>query len=508
MPLLGVLIKQGIKLGTRIKVRKSPPANMQRRTLKKLLKTAQFTSFGKEYGFSEMLQARHPEKEFQRRIPVYNYNSIYEKWWYRCLKEEENVCWPGYIKYFALSSGTSDSASKHIPVTRDMVRALRKASIRHILTLANYNFPPSLFEKGILWLGGSTDLKKQGGYYEGDVSGISARRVPIWFRKYYKPGRKISKVKDWEKKLKEMTEQAHKWDISIITGVPSWVQLLMERVIEHYKVKTIHDVWPNLRVYVHGGVSFEPYKKNFEKLVAEPLTYIELYPASEGFIAFQTHPDAGCMKMILDNGIFYEFIPFDEQNFDDNGEPVENAPCLLIDEVEEGKDYAILLSTCAGAWRYLLGDVIRFTSKENYEICITGRTKHFLSLCGEHLSVDNMNKAIRHVSDEMNIDISEFTVSGLIVDGAAFHEWYIGTNAAVNPDELSKKIDQQLKVLNDDYEVERQSALKKVMVNVISPDLFYAYMRSQGREGGQNKFPRVMKEKQWKEWKEFLSRGT
>jgi hypothetical protein len=506
MPVLGVLIKQGLKLSQRVKRREQTPIQQQRRVLKKLLRTAEFTAFGKHYGFSEFYEERTFLRHFRDKVPVFNYNTMFEQWWNRCLDGEEDVSWNGRVKYFALSSGTSESASKHIPVTREMVRALKKASIRQMLTLSKYDLPASFFEKGILWLGGSTDLKKHGGYYEGDVSGISARRVPIWFQKYYKPGKKISKEKDWNIKLDEITRQARDWDIGIITGVPSWIHLLMKKVIQHYQVTTIHDIWPNLQVYAHGGVSFEPYKKSFEKFFAHPVHYIEMYPASEGFIAFQAEPNppSGGMKLILNNGIFYEFIPFDEKNFDAYGEPLENARTLLVNEVEEGKDYAILLSTCAGAWRYLIGDVVRFTSKENAEIIICGRTKHFLSLVGEHLSVDNMNKALEKLSAEFNIEISEFTVAGIPYEGTFAHQWYLGIHGDADKNLLKQNLDSNLKELNDDYKVERQSALKEIFVETVPVEKFYKFMEQKGKLGGQNKFPRVMKNSQLEEWQAFL----
>lgn len=508
MPLLGALIKQGLKLSQRVKRREQTPLQHQRRVLKKLLRASEFTAFGNNYHFSAILSTKNFIRQFQQNVPVFNYNTMSEQWWHRCLEGEENVAWNGRIKYFALSSGTSESASKHIPVTRDMVRALRKASIRQMLTLSKYDLPASFFEKGILWLGGSTDLKKQGGYYEGDVSGISARRVPIWFQKYYKPGKKISKEKDWNVKLEEITRQAHNWDIGIITGVPSWVQLLMEKVIAHYNLKTIHDIWPNLRVYAHGGVSFDPYRKSFEKLFSHPVHYIEMYPASEGFIAFQAEPGVHHMKLILNNGIFFEFIPFDENNFDSNGDPLANAKPLLINEVEEGKDYAILLTTCAGAWRYLIGDTIRFTSNENAEIIISGRTKHFLSLVGEHLSVDNMNKAVEQVSKDFNIEITEYTVAGIPFEGTFAHKWFLGTDAQVDKNLLKQKLDETLRALNDDYDVERRSALKNIFVETVPAEKFYQFMSGKGKMGGQNKFPRVMKTTQLEEWENFLKANT
>lgn len=505
MPLLGALIKQGLKLGTRVKLREMSPSKFQQRELKRLLGKAEKTSFGKHYNFTAILNTSDFVKKFQQGIPVFNYNSIYDQWWKRCLNEEENVCWPGKVQYFALSSGTSDSASKHIPITASMIRALKRASIRHIITLGKYDLPSAFFTKGILWLGGSTDLNQHGGYFEGDVSGISARRVPIWFQRYYKPGNKISKVKDWNIKLEEITLQARNWDIGIITGVPAWIQILLEKVISHYKVDNIHEIWPNLRVYAHGGVSFEPYRKSFEKFFARPLHYIEMYPASEGFIAYQDAPDMLSMKLILNNGIFYEFVPFNEENFDENGDLIENPKALLIDEVKTGTDYALLISTCAGAWRYLIGDVIRFTNTEKCEIVISGRTKHFLSLTGEHLSVDNMNKAIAKLAIEMKVDIREYTVSGIPYEGTFAHQWFLGVEGEFDREKIKISLDNILKDLNDDYATERGSALKDIFVDTVPVDKFYGYMNSKGRLGGQNKFPRVLKAAQLEEWKTYLS---
>jgi len=504
--LLGAVIKQGLKLSLRVPRRINSPAQLQRSELKKLMKKAALTSFGKHYRFDEMLNEKNLPATFQEKVPLHTYNTMFEYWWNRCLNEEENVCWPGHVKYFALSSGTSESASKHIPVTRDMVKTLRKATIRQMLTLSRYDLPATFFEKGILWLGGSTQLQRQGGYYEGDVSGISARRVPVWFQRYYKPGKKISKEKDWNVKLDEIVKQADKWDIGLITGVPSWIQLLMEKVIDHYHLKTIHDIWPNLHVYAHGGVSFEPYRKSFEKFFAHPVHFIEMYPASEGFIAFQTKPGVRYMKLILNNGIFYEFIPFDENNFDEKGELLPNAKALLVNEVEEGKDYALVMSTCAGAWRYLIGDTIRFTSVKKAEIIISGRTKHFLSLVGEHLSVDNMNRAIEMLSNEFHVEIPEFTVCGISDNNMFSHQWYLGSKGAnIDKERASKFLDEKLCELNDDYAVERKSALKNLFVEFIHPDRFYQFMQEKGKMGGQNKFPRVMKTDQHEEWKTFLN---
>ncbi len=270
-------------------------------------------------------------------------------------------------------------------------------------------------------------------------------------------------------------------------------------------MKNIHEIWPNLAFYVHGGVAFEPYKKGFEKLLGKPLTYIETYLASEGFIAYQDRQSVKGMKLSTNEHIFLEFVPFNDENFDQSGNIVDNPVALLIDEVEEGKDYAILLSTSAGAWRYLIGDTVRFTDKKRAEIIITGRTKHFLSLVGEHLSVDNMNKAIELAGEQMNVSIPEFTVAGIPHGSFFAHHWYIACDDAVNAEQLRIHIDNNLKDLNDDYAVERKSALRDVMLTVLPEKKFMEFMERKGKLGGQHKFPRVMKGKMLEEWEQFLS---
>lgn len=509
MAILGTLLKKGIRIREMLEEEYTSPFDLQKKELKELLIAASFTEFGKYYNFHDILNSfRKGNKEFynqyRSKIPIHNYTKSYQDWWKLSLKGVKNICWPGRIKYFALSSGTSEASSKYIPVTKDMTKAIQKTSIRQILTLSKYDLPPDIFTAGILMLGGSTHLNKRGSYFEGDLSGIQAARLPFWFQHFYKPGKKIAKTRNWDSKLDEITRNAREWDIGIVVGVPAWIQILMEKIIKYHKVSHIHEIWPNLRVYVHGGVSFDPYRKGFEKLLGRPIHYIETYLASEGFIAFQAYPNKRSMRLVLNNGIFYEFVPFEDENFDANGEVKPEARTLMIDEVEEGKEYAILLSTCAGAWRYLLGDTIKFTSLEESEIVITGRTKHFLSLCGEHLSVDNMNKAIELVANDLNITIKEFTVSGIPHNSLFAHHWFIGTDDKIDKKIVREKLDAHLKILNDDYAVERSAALKDVYVDVLPVAVFYDWMEYKGKVGGQNKFPRVMKRAQLDEWQTFL----
>jgi hypothetical protein len=388
-----------------------------------------------------------------------------------------------------------------------MLRSNQVNYVRQLFSLLNYhNLPRNAMTKGFLMLGGATDLQRgAAGWYAGDLSGILAKNRPFWFQTFYKPGGRIAKIKDWNEKLHEIVEHAKDWDIGYIVGVPAWCQMCMEMVIEHYGVDNIHDIWPNFGFFVHGGVAFEPYKKGFEKLLGKPIVYIENYLSSEGFIAYKDRQDALGMHLILHNNIFLEFVPFDDQNFDTEGRMVENPEALMIHEVEEGREYALLMSTNAGAWRYLIGDTVRFVDKARSEIVITGRTKHFLSLVGEHLSVENMNKAIQMVSEEYNISIPEFTVVGFPYQTLFAHKWYIACNDAVDPDALIKRLDQHLCKLNDDYATERTSALKEVFVQVLPEEAFLRFMETKGKLGSQHKFPRVLKGKMLKDWEEFLS---
>ncbi len=483
----------------------SSPKRQQLKVLIKLLRKSRFTEFGQKYLFDEILLSRHPGKVFQRIVPTYDYSKIFHEWWYRALDGKPDICWPGIIKFFALSSGTSDSSSKYIPITKELIRANTLTSIRQLISLATYtNVPKSSVGKGWLMLGGSTHLQKSATYYAGDLSGIQAKNIPFWFQGMYKPGKKIARNTDWSKKLDEIVEKAPEWDIAFLVGVPAWVQLCMEKVIERYNLKNIHEIWPNLAFYVHGGVALEPYKRGFNKLLGKPITYIETYLASEGFLAYQNRQEAKGMRLALNSNIFFEFVPFDYKNFDSEGNMVANPEVLMIHEVEENKNYAILISTNAGTWRYLIGDTIKFVDIEKNEIIITGRTKHFLSLVGEHLSVDNMNQAIKLVSEELNISIGEFTVAGVPYGNFFAHHWFISTNDNVNSEKLKIMIDEKLKDLNDDYEVERKHALKEIFVDVLSEQTFMNFMKAKGKVGGQHKFPRVLKGKMLEDWKKFL----
>lgn len=490
-----------------LKLPVSDKRSQQLKVLKKLLGKARFTEFGQHYKFDEILLSKHCGKAFQKMVPIFDYNKIYGEWWHKTLQGTPDVCWPGVIKYFALSSGTSEAASKYIPVTKELLRSNTITSIRQLLTLTRYeNLPASSIGKGWLMLGGSTELQKGPTYYAGDLSGIQQKNIPFWFLGLglYKPGKKIARVKDWSEKLEEIVEKAPDWDIGFMVGVPAWLQLCLEKIIERYNLKNIHEIWPNLGFYVHGGVAMEPYKQGLQKLLGKPIIFIETYLASEGFLAFQNRQGTKGMQLVLNNNIFFEFIPFDDKHFDSEGNVKAGITPLLIHEVEVNKDYAILISTNAGAWRYLIGDTVRFIDVEKSEIIITGRTKHFLSLVGEHLSVDNLNKALSLAAEKLNISIPEFTVAGIPYGNFFAHKWYIATDDKVDKNELIALIDSYLKELNDDYAVERKHALKDVFIEVYPENVFIDFLKSKGKIGAQHKFPRVLKGKNLEDWENFL----
>ena len=506
--IFGTLMKTVYSIGNipiDMKKKRLDPVKAQEKELKKLLKKAANTAFGKYYNFEEILKSDNILKNYKENVPIFGYNSMYKNWWFRALNGEEFVTWPGKVKYFALSSGTSEASSKFIPITSNMLRSIKKASIQQILAATKYDFPLDFYDKGYLMIGGSTHLQYNGTYYSGDLSGITAAQLPFWFEYFYKPGRKISRTTDWNTKLDEMVKKAPSWDIGVLVGVPSWVQILLERIIKEYNLNTIHDLWPSLSAYVHSGVAFAPYEKSFEKLFGKPVVYSESYLASEGYIAYQVDLNKRIMQLIVDNGIYYEFVPFNENNFDEDGNIKQNCTSLNITEVEENVDYAILLSTNAGSWRYLIGDVIKFVNKEKCEITISGRTKQFLSLVGEHLSQDNMNQAVNNIANELKVDINEFTVAGFREEKTFAHHWYLACDSEIDKELAIKKIDEHLKVLNDDYRVEREEALSHLYIDILPTHVFYDFMQKTGKIGGATKFPRVLKGKRYEDWKQFIT---
>lgn len=484
------------------------PVEEQKEVLKKLLTKAKGTSFGKAYGFEALLEKDDIAAAFRNTVPYFNYSEINEKWWHKLHESQSDITWPGHPDYFALSSGTTGKTSKRIPVTNEMIDSIRTAGIKQVLALANFDLPADFYETGVLMLGSSTDLVEHQDHLEGEISGISASKIPSWFSGFYKPGEEIAKIEDWDQRVAKIVERAPDWNIGALSGIPSWIELMLKEVIKGHNLTTIHDIWPNLTVYTSGGVAFGPYEKSFKALMGKPVTVIDTYLASEGFIAFQSRPETDAMKLVTDNGIYFEFVPFEPDYILEDGSLSQEAPSLTLSEVEEGQNYVLIISTVSGAWRYLIGDTIEFTDVERAEIKITGRTKFFLNTVGSQLSVNKLDDALQDMEKHFDIEIPEYTLCAKKYKDGFYHTWYLGTTAKIDPREVSKKLDESLKDANKNYTVARSKALKGVKVFIVAPDVFYAWNDRNKKKGGQVKMERVMKEEKFADWEDFVEKQS
>jgi len=505
MAFIGHIVKGLIEAKDAI-TKNADPVREQEEVLKNLLQKAKNTRFGIQYRFQSLLDDSNIEKSFATTVPYFNYKKMNKEWWRLLHEGEHDISWPGRPDYFALSSGTTGKTSKRIPVTDDMIDAIRNAGIQQVFALSNFNLPPSFFQKGILMLGSSTNLVKKDDHLEGEISGISASNIPSWFSGFYKPGEEIAAIDNWDERVEEIAKNAKKWDIGAISGIPSWVELMLRKVIETYNLDTIHDIWPNLQVYTSGGVAFGPYEKSFKSLMGKPLTVIDTYLASEGFIAFQCRPDTDAMKLITDNGVYFEFVPFRPEYIQTDGSLIANAPSVGLKEVEENQDYVLIISTVSGAWRYLIGDTIEFTNVQRAEIKITGRTKFFLNTVGSQLSVNKLDKAIQEIEKKFDIEVSEYTLSAKKFDDGFYHSWYLGVSNDTDDVKLSKSLDEFLSSANKNYKVARGKALRGVKVKTIPPRIFYEWNDTNKKKGGQVKMERVMGEDKFKEWEDFVKK--
>lgn len=505
MAILGNIIKGVIEVTGKL-ISTPNHVEAQQEVLKKILETAKDTEFGKHYQFNKILKSENLEVNFAKTIPFFDYNKMNSEWWYKLHKGKEDVTWPGSTDYFALSSGTTGKTSKKIPVTDAMLNTIRQTGINQVLALNNFDLPSDFFEKEIMMLGSSTKLKEKKDYLEGEISGISASNIPFWFRPYYKPGKEIAKIDDWDLRVKEIAKNAKNWDIGALSGIPSWMELMLQEVITYHNVNNIHDIWPNLQVYTSGGVAFNSYEKSFNALLGKPIIIIDTYLASEGFLAFQTRPETSAMQLVTNNGIYFEFVPFKPEYIKEDGSLVPNAEAKTLAEVEVNQDYVLIISTVSGAWRYLIGDTIKFTDIERAEIKITGRTKFFLNVVGSQLSVNKMNDAVKELEDYFKIKITEYTISAKRIDGDYYHSWYLGTeDTELDTKKIAEKLDKSLKKANKNYKVARSKALKGVKVKLLKPAVFHNWIDHIKKKGGQVKMERVMDEKRFVKWEEFVN---
>ncbi|WP_282142775.1 GH3 family domain-containing protein [Cellulophaga baltica] len=505
MAILGAVIKGIIDLKD-ILTSESNPIEEQEQVLKDLLDTAKDTAFGIHYKFDELLASENTSKQFSETISFFDYNKMNAEWWHKLHEGGENITWPGRPDYYALSSGTTGKSSKKIPVTDDMIAAIKSTGIDQVSALANFDLPAEFFEKGILMLGSSTDLTEKDTHLEGEISGISASNIPFWFRDYYKPGEEIAQIEDWDERVQKISDNAKNWDIGALSGIPSWIELMLEKVIADHNLKNIHEIWPNLQVYTSGGVAFGPYEKSFMALMGKPMTVIDTYLASEGFIAFQSRPETDAMKLATNNGIYFEFVPFKPEYINQDGSLTSDAPTLRLSEVAKNQDYALIISTVSGTWRYLIGDTIEFTDVARAEIKITGRTKFFLNTVGSQLSVNKLDDAVNHIEEVFNVKIPEYTLCAKRFEDDFYHSWYLGCESNLVTEEVVAALDEHLKEANKNYRVARSKALKGVKVAVVSPSVFHEWSGANKKKGGQVKMERVMNEEKFKTWEEFVAK--
>lgn len=493
MTIIGKVVKAGVEVSQKLAFESADYKQKQIEELKSLLKTAKDTAFGKFYGFEQILEADDVITAYRQAVPIFSYEEMQERWW----KQQQalpDITWPGKPKFFALSSGTTGKESKRIPITEEFLGSMKRVGRSMIAALPNFDFPEALFESEILMLGSSTDLEEnEKGFSEGEISGINVSNFPSWYDTFYRPGKEIAAISDWDERVQRIAEEAPDWNIGAIAGIPSWILLMLRKVIEVNKLETIHDIWPNLTVYSSGGVAYETYRKDFDALCKKPLVVMDTYLASEGFIAFNSRPDTMAMELSLHHGYFFEFIPFDERGVDEMGNVLQNPVSLNIDEVKMGEEYVLILSSCAGAWRYMLGDVIKFESLDPPQIKITGRTKFFLNVVGSQLSEEKMDTAILSISEKHNISINEYMVAAVKNDdGDYVHQWVLVADNHPDEKAISTDLDNALKEANNNYKVARSKALKGVRVNFLSKAAYTDYLDASKKKGGQIKTPKVM----------------
>jgi len=462
------------------------PHEVQQELLRGLISTAKNTEIGKRYRFSEI----NNYQKFRERVPIQKYEDI-EVDIERSRKGEHNIFWPGTIKWFAKSSGTTNAKSKFIPVSQDSLEDCHYAAGKDLLCIYLNNNPGSqMFTGKSLRLGGSKELYQENGTSYGDLSAILIDNMPFWAEFSSTPSNEVSLMHDWETKMQAIVNETIKERVTSLAGVPSWMLVLLNNVLQSTGKENLFEVWPHLEAYFHGGVSFEPYASQYQKILPKvDFRFYEIYNASEGFFACQDLNDSKEMLLMLDYGIFYEFIPMDSY-----GSPLEHA--IPLDEVQIGLNYAVVITTNAGLWRYKIGDTIKFTNLSPYRIKVTGRTKHHINVFGEELIIENAESALKKVCLMTNCEIKDYTVAPIFMEGRekGAHEWMIEFKSLPKDfDNFKYHLDLALQEVNSDYEAKRYNnmTLNAPTVHQARPNLFYDWLKKNDKVGGQHKVPRL-----------------
>lgn len=486
----------------RIEAWKNNPVDAQREVLQELVTSAQYTEFGRKYGFSNLFTV----KEFKEAVPIHEYNDL-KPFVERIMNGEQNILWNTPIYWFAKSSGTTSDKSKFIPVSDESLEDCHFKAAKDVLTLY-YQFNPDselLTGKGLV-LGGSHNINPMNAEAQyGDLSAVLLQNTPFWGHWLRTPDLSIALMDEWESKIEKLAESTIKENVTSISGVPTWTLVLFRRILEITGKKNMAEVWPSLELYMHGGVSFTPYKEQFKKLIGKDIHYLEMYNASEGFFAAQDIPGEEGMLLFTDHGIFMEFMPVSEYGKKD-------PQTIGLQDVEPGKNYALVISTNGGLWRYLLGDTIQFTSVKPFRIKVSGRLKHYINAFGEEVIVDNTDKAIAMASQKTGAIVNDYTAAPVYFSEGSngAHEWLIEFEKM--PDDLPKfveELDAALQTINSDYEAKRHKsiALRLPLVHPAPRGTFNEWLRSKGKLGGQHKVPRLSNERTLLEELIFLNKN-
>jgi GH3 auxin-responsive promoter len=486
----GWIIKKRVH---QIELFKKYPNDVQTELFHSLIDQAAMTRFGIEHGFPNIRSVA----DFRKAVPVRNYEAFVP--YIDALREgQQNILWPSKVKWFAKSSGTTDARSKFIPVSKEALEECHYKGGKDLLALYMDQRPNAkLYNGKTLVVGGSSrsDIFNEEGY-TGDLSAIIIRNLPIWVELRRTPSREIALLENWEEKIERMAATTSLEDVSILVGVPSWTMLLIKRIMQMKGVDSIFDVWPNLELYMHGGVSFKPYRAEFAKLApGNQLNYLETYNASEGFFAIQDRIDSDDLLLMLDYGIYYEFMPMSEYG-------KSNPETVSLREVEIGENYAVVISTNAGLWRYLVGDTVRFTSVLPYRIQITGRTRHYINVFGEEVMVENADTAIEAACRLTGATIADYTVAPQYMQGgtSGSHQWLIEFIQPPNEHTVfAEELDRVLRQINSDYDAKRTNnyILSPAEMVEAPSGLFYQWLKKENKLGGQNKVPRLCNDRRY-----------
>lgn len=463
------------------------PVNAQNEVWDNLVSTAENTVWGIEHNFSQL----NDRKEFSQKVPLQNYETL-KPYIKRMMHGEKDVLWPGVVEWFSKSSGTTSDKSKFIPVSKENLKKCHIRGSWDTLTLLYQNKPESqIFAGKNLIMGGSlVDFSEYPESKIGDVSAIMMAHMPAFAKPFYAPNLEIGLMSEWEKKIELTARAALDLNITMIGGVPTWTIVLFRKLLEITGKSNILEIWPNFETYIHGGVSFMPYREQFKQfLPSESVNYVEIYNASEGYFAIQDDLKSDDMLLLLDNGIYYEFLPMEEWE-------KENPQTVLLEEVEVGKNYAIVISTNSGLWRYMPGDTIIFTSTSPYKIKVSGRTQQFINAFGEEVMVSNTDSALSATCREFDTVVSEYTVAPFYIknDGKGSHQWLIEfERRPLDIEKFAEKLDKNLQNINSDYEAKRYKnmALNNLTIQELPSGTFHNWMKKRGKLGGQHKIPRL-----------------